>query len=131
MAKEVHPIDPQLAANLRIAKANMAVAKQGVEDAEAAIYTAGGNLIPEKGTVHFTGVKVVTAFAEKWDDEGLAKAEAAWPSISNLPFPFKKVYKADGKAVTYLRENAKDAYDLIAKALTLTPRKPSFELEGE
>jgi hypothetical protein len=131
MYKEVHPINPQFAANLRLAKANLAVAKQGVEDAEAAIYTAGGDLIPEKGTVHFTGVKVATGFTEKWDDEELAKAETAWPSISNLPFPFRKVYKADGKAVTYLRENAKDAYDLIAKALTITPRKPSFELEDE
>lgn len=128
MSKEVHSIDPQLVENLRIAKANLAVAQQNVTDAESAIYLAGKEFLPEKGTVNFTGVKVRTSFYEKWDDLELAGIEQKWPEVSNLPFPFKKTYKADGKAISYIRENAKEAYALIEKALTTTPAKPSFEL---
>lgn len=131
MAKTVLPIDPQLVENLRVAKGNLAIAQKAVQDAEGAIYVAGGANIPEKGTVHFQGVKVVTDFYQKWDDKQLAAAEVEWPKHSNLPFPFKRTYKADGKAITYIRENAKETYEVISPALTLTPKKPSFVLEGE
>lgn len=131
MAKEIHLIDQQLVENLRVAKANLAIAQQAVIDAESAIYSAGESILPEKGTTHFEGVTVVTKVYEKWNDAELSVIEQTWPTVSNLPFPFKKTYKADGRSVTYIRENAKPAYDILAKALTVTPAKPSFELKGE
>jgi hypothetical protein len=129
MTKEIIAIDPQLAANLRAAKQVLAVAQVQVTIAESAIYSAAGDHIPEKGTVHLTGVKISAGFSEKWDQEKLKEIETTWPRKSNLAFPFKKEFKADGRAIAYLRENAKGAYDVLAEALTLTPRKPSFELE--
>jgi hypothetical protein len=131
MSKEVKEIDPQLAANLKTAKANLAIAKQGVEDAEAAIYTAAESFLPEKGTTHVTGVKIVTAVDEKWDQDKLAEIEKTWPRKSNLPFPFKKEFKADTKQITYLRENAVDAYAELEPALTSKPKKPSFTIEDD
>lgn len=131
MAKEVHEIDPQLAVNLKTAKTNLEIAKRDVEAAEAAIYIAAQAFIPEKGTTHVTGVKIVTAMDEKWDQAKLAEIETTWPRKSNLAFPFKKEFKADGKAITYLRENAKEAYAELEPALVSKPKKPAFILEGE
>lgn len=134
MAKEVFEIDSKLSENLKLAKAELKVAQLKVEAAEIAIYNAGiaalpEGKFPEKGTLHFTGVKVAVGVTEKWSDEELAKIEPKWPSVSNLPFPFKKTYKADGKSISYIRENAQAAYDVLAEALTVTPKKPSFDLE--
>lgn len=131
MAKEVLPMDQQLVENLRVAKVNLAVAQQAVQDAESAIYIAAQSNLPEKGTTNFDGVKIVTSFTEKWNDEELAVIETTWPTVSNLAFPFKKTYKADGKSITYIRENAKASYDVLARALTVTPKKPVFELKSE
>lgn len=128
--KEVIQIDPQLSENLRIAKAKFAVAKKEVEDCEIAIYNAAEKSLPEKGTAHVTGVKIVTGYTEKWDDDALAIIEQTWAQTSNLAFPFKKTYKPDGKSITCLRENAEVAYKILAVALTVTPKKPSFELEA-
>lgn len=127
MSKEIRYINPQLSYNLKHAKETLAEAERLVEAAEGAIYIAAGEL-PEEGTVHCTGVKISLGFYQKWADEELQKAETVWPQVSNLPFPFKKTYKADSKAINYLRENAPSAYDAISPALTLTPKKPSFQL---
>lgn len=128
--KEVRTIDTKLVENLRQAKTILYNAQKLVEDAESAIYLAAGPL-PEKGTVHCTGVKISVGFYEKWDNDALQKAEEKWTQFSNLQFPFKKVYKPDGKAISYMRENAATAYAAIEAALTLTNRKPTFELLEE
>lgn len=131
MTKEVHPINPQLIENLKLAKANLKIAEQNVIDAESAIYTAAQSNIPEKGTIHVTGCKIVTGFYEKWNQDTLIEIERTWARKSNLPFPFKQEWKADGKSISYIRDNAADAYAELVKALMLTPKKPSFVLEGE
>ena len=128
--KEIRPIDAKLVENLRQAKAILHNAEKLVEEAESAIYIAAGEM-PEQGTVHCTGVKITLGFYQKWNDEELQKAEAIWPQVSNVPFPFKKTYKADGKAVSYLRDNVPTAYAALEPALTLTNKKPAFTLEDE
>lgn len=125
--KDVRPIDPKLVENLRQAKTILHNAQQLVEDSESAIYLAAGKL-PEKGTVHCEGVKISVGFYRKWSQEKLKEIETTWVRKSNLPFPFKREFKEDAKAVSYIEENAKEAYDVLAEALTLTPRKPSFEI---
>ena len=130
MSKEIRSIDPQLAVNLKEAKAILAEAQKAVEAAESAIYIAAGQL-PEKGTVHCTGVKISLGFYESWSQEKLTEIEKTWPRKSNMPFPFKREWKADGKSVSYIRDNAKEAYDVLAEALTLKPKKPAFALEDE
>ena len=134
MAKTEASIDSTLVENLKTAKANLKIAQDGLLAAESAIYlaaeTALGKL-PEKGTVHCSGVKMSLGFYEGWEQSKLAELEKEWPTKSNLPFPFKIELKADGKQISYLRENAKDAYALLAQALTLKPKKPSFVLADE
>ena len=128
MTKEIFPLDTQLVENLRSAKANQAVADQAVEDAESAIYLAVKDKLPEAGTTYFEGCKIVTKFYDKWHQEKLTEIERTWVRHSNLPFPFRKEWKADGKAISYLRDNVKDAYSKLEEALTLTPAKPAFSL---
>jgi len=129
MAKDVHAIDPQLAANLRAAKDKLDAAKKEVEAAESAIYTASESFRPEKGTTHVTGVKIQTAFSSECDQPKLKALEAEWSKHSNLPFPFRTEFKPDNEAINYIRDNAKKAYDFLAAALTIKPKKPSFTLE--
>lgn len=131
MTKTVLPLDQKLVENLSNARKQLAIAKEVVEQAESAIYLAVEKLLPEKGTTHFEGVKIVTKFYDKWDSSKLDEIEKEWSQKSNLPWPFKKEWKAEGKSITYLRENAPDNYNLISDALTLTPAKPSFTLAGE
>lgn len=122
------PIDQNLIVALRAAKDNLDIAKKLVEKAEGDIYIAVEKALPEKGTTHFEGVKIVTKMYDSWSDEELAIVEVQWSTYSNLPFPFKKVYKADKRAISYIKENTPKSYAFIEKALTLTPAKPSFEL---
>lgn len=129
MAKTVFPIDPQLPHNLKLAKANLKIAAQNVINAESAIYEAGRAHIKETGTVHLTGVKVETSFNEKWNQEKLVEIESTWARKANLAFPFKREWKPDGKALTYVKENAPEAFKVLQEALTSTPAKPAFTLE--
>lgn len=128
MSSEKLPIDSQLVENLRVAKSKLAVAQQIVTDAESAIYLAVQDKLPEKGTTNFEGLKIVTKLSEKWSQEKLTEIERTWPRHSNLPFPFQKEWSPDGKAINYLRDNAKDAYERIEVALTTKPAKPAFNL---
>jgi hypothetical protein len=95
---------------------------------ESAIYEANRASIPEKGT--FTaedGMKITTGFTEEWDQAAVTQAHQKWPS--DLRFPFAGVWKPDGKAISYLRDNAPAAYALLQPALTLKPKKPAFSVK--
>jgi uncharacterized protein with ATP-grasp and redox domains len=132
MSKQVTPIDPSLSLRWKEAKARLSEAQAALLKIESDIYEATQEALgkmPEKGTLHVTGMVIDLGFTEKWDDQKLHEIAQNWSKISNNPFPFKPVWKADGKSVSYLRDNAKEAYDKLAEALTLTPRKPSFKAE--
>lgn len=129
MAKEIIAIDPKLAINLAAARAVLDTAQKALEQAESAIYLAVGDRIPEKGTIHVTGCKIVLGFYEKWNQIKLSEIENTWIRLSNLPFPFKREWKADSGMLKIVRENSPDGIKAIEEALTLTPRKPSFVLE--
>ncbi len=95
---------------------------------ESQIYEQVQKELPEKGTKSFdTGLKITTGFTESWDQEVLNRAYQAWPATHK--FPFHGVWEADGKAVTYIRENQPELYALIREGLTLRPRKPSFSVK--
>lgn len=131
MTKEIIPIDAALAQKLREANAKVSAAKAELENVQAEIYTAVEAVkpLPEKGTTHATGVKIVTGLTEKWNQEKLVEIERTWARKSNQPFPFKQELKADGKAISYIRDNVPESYAVLQEALTLTPKKPSFEAE--
>lgn len=92
---------------------------------ESQIYQNNQADLPDKGT-HTTpeGMKITTGYTEEWSQENLNRAYEQWPA--GVKFPFTGTWKPDGKAVSYLRENAPAMYALIQPALTLKPKKPSF-----
>lgn len=95
---------------------------------ESQLYEQHCASIPEKGT--FTtpeGMKITTGYSEEWSQDQLTAAYQQWPQ--NIKFPFIGVWKADGKAISYLRDNAPEAYAIIQAALTLKPKKPSFSVK--
>jgi hypothetical protein len=126
MPKEVLPIDSTLVDALRTAKANADAANKALTEAQYALYEAVKAHLPEKGTTHFEGIKIATGFYEKWDTAQLTEIQKGW--TANIAFPFKIEYKADGTALKYVRENAPSAYETLTPALTLTEKKPTFEL---
>lgn len=95
---------------------------------ESRIYELTAADLPEKGTHTLpTGMKIATGFTEEWSQEQLYTAYKNW--TASVPFPFIGVWKPDGKAIGYLRDNAPDLYKLIQPALTLKPKKPSFSVK--
>ena len=112
-------------------------AKQAEADAaahrisiESRIYELTHADLPDKGTHTLpTGMKITTGFTEDWDQATLNAVYLDWPP--SLKFPFAGTWKPDGKAITYLRDNAPEAYALIRPALTLKPKKPAFSVKSE
>lgn len=95
---------------------------------ESQIYQQNQASIPDKGTYTTPeGMKIATGYSEDWDQEKVNAAYQQWPE--GVKFPFSGTWKADGKAVSYLRENAPSLYALIQPALTLKPKKPSFSVK--
>lgn len=94
---------------------------------ESKLYEHHQGELPDKGT--FTtgeGMKITTGFTEEWSQEELSRAYEQWPE--GVKFPFSGTWKPDGKAISYLRDNAPAMYALIQPALTLKPKKPSFSV---
>ncbi len=93
---------------------------------ESAIYEIVKGELVAKGTNNFVdaGLKIVTGFTEKWDQEQLIEARDLWKH--NIAFPFKAELKPVAKDISYLKEHAPEAYKEIEQALTLTERKPTF-----
>lgn len=95
---------------------------------ESAIYELTAPDLPDKGThTTDTGMKITTGFSEDWDQEKLNAAYQNWPA--DVKFPFAGTWKPDGKAISYLRENAPSHYALLSPALTLKPKKPAFSVK--
>jgi hypothetical protein len=95
---------------------------------ESQIYELVEAELPEKGTHTLpSGMKIATGFSEEWSQEQLNAAYQDWDA--SVPFPFTGVWKPDGKAISYLRDNLPEAYKKIQPALTLKPKKPAFSVK--
>ena len=129
MSKEVHPIDPQLVEAYRLAKASADAASKALTEAQYKIFEAVKASLPEKGTTHFEGIKIVTGFYDNWDTPQLLEIQKTWEA--NVAFPFKVELKPDSTALKYVKENVPSAYEKLCVALTMKDKKPSFELTGK
>ena len=116
----------ELIDNWKRTKAVLTEAQDAHMKSEYALYEDAKSDIPEKGTFHYGDIKIVTGFTEKWDQDAISKIYQAWDS--DLKFPFKGEWKPDGKAISYIRENASGVYKKLSEALTLSPKKPAFSL---
>lgn len=120
-------IPQNLIDDFRSAKSALKASQDTLQKVEIEIYKTVQHVLPEKGTTHFGEMKIVTGMTEKWEQDVLQKVYEDW--TANVAFPFKREFKAVAKDVSYVREHAPEAYGKIADALTLTPRKPSFEIK--
>ena len=119
-----------LTARWQETKATLEAAQAAHLQSEVDLYNAVRADLPSKGTLTLdTGLKIVTGFTEKWDQEKLGEIYNAWDAP--VKFPFKGEWKPDGKAISYLRENAPDAYRKLSDALTMTEKKPAFSMKTE
>lgn len=96
---------------------------------ESQIYETHAKEIPEKGTYTTPeGMKITTGFTESWDDTELNTAYQQWP-VETVVFPFSTTWKPDSKAIKVLRDSIPNLYRIIEPALTLKPKKPSFNIK--
>ena len=94
-------------------------------EVESKLYEENQANLSDKGTYTTEeGMKISTGFSEEWSQDEINRAYQQWPD--GVKFPFTGTWKPDGKAVTYLRDNAPAMYALLQPALTLKPKKPSF-----
>jgi hypothetical protein len=114
--------------SLRVAKEKLAEQKEAVLQAEITLYEALKEQIPAEGTLSLGALKIKTGFYQKWSQESLIEARRKYPS--GEPFPFSMVYEPDNKQLKYLAEYRPELYEIVRPALSLTPKKPSFEIKG-
>ncbi len=116
----------QLRKRLSVVKATEEAAKKERLTIEREIIGLLADELKEQGTTNIHGLKIVTGYTRKWDQaelQGLVER-----GIPPKLFPFKVEYKEDKKMSDYLANNEPDVWEKIAKALTLTPRKPSVSI---
>ena len=94
---------------------------------EQAMLQEAGDL-PVKGTTQIAeGVKVTTGFAVKYDQQELENIHKSG-KVPN--WPFKIEHKPVAAELKYLESNEPEMFRLIDDTSTVTPRKPSFKVEG-
>ena len=114
--------------NLRLAKVNLAKAKEDLFKAEVAVYESVKDKLPEEGTFKEGDLKIKTGHYYKWNQETLLLSKANFPKDD--PWPFVSEYKPDNKSIKYLKEHKPNVYKILLPALVVTPKKPSFEILG-
>jgi hypothetical protein len=110
-------------------KAVLKAAQEAHLQSEIDLYNAVKGELPNKGTYYAGDITIVTGHTEKWDQEKLNEIHHEWDGT--LKFPFKGEWKADGKAISYIRDNVPGVYRTLSDALTLTEKKPAFSVKGE
>lgn len=96
-------------------------------EAEGEIYMLVEKDLKESGVNNLPeGIKITTGFTEKWDQEQLREIQSSWQS--NL-WPFKTEFKKDSALLKALQQTNAEGYAVVAKALTLTPCKPTFAVK--
>ena len=83
--------------------------------------------LPEKGTKEIcNGMKLTTGFSKSYDQEQLMELYA---SNKMKNFPFEKTFKPVNADLKYIEKNDKEAFMLIEKCATMTPKKVAFKAE--
>ena len=111
------------------------LANQGRIRSEKEILEIVGKDLKEKGSNPFPGgVKITTGMDEKWDSNLVNDIYQRWSDgeIATLPFfPFITDWKPESKKLSILKETMSEAafYKIFSDALTIKPKKPSFEIK--
>lgn len=112
----------------KIAKQHSDKAKEDLLTVETSIIKVLGDEL-KKGTNNFGELKITCSNSERWDQLEIASARNSWPST--VPFPFVSEYQPDNKQISYIKEHNPEAYKLLEKALSISPKKAAFSIKKE
>lgn len=70
-------------------------------------------------------IKITAELDRKWDNEKLIVLRN---SIAEDYFPFKEKFSEKKKMSDEIEKNVPDLWAIISKALTISPKKPAFEV---
>jgi hypothetical protein len=76
-----------------------------------------------------TGLKIVTGLTETLDQDAAMEVYRNWPK--DIPFPLKKQFALDKKALDFCREHYPEQIRKIDACITAKPKKPSFSYKSE
>jgi hypothetical protein len=86
--------------------------------------------IKDSGTTTLeTGLKIVTGLTETLDQDTTMEVYRDWPK--DIPFPLKKQFAIDKKALDFCREHYPEQIRKIDACITAKPKKPSFSYKSE
>lgn len=88
-----------------------------------------GSELPIKGTSNFGALKIVSGVTEKWDQDAITRASVRWPN-KRFPFPFRQEWKPNNDDLRTMGDNFPDLWERLEDAVTVEPRKPTFEVKG-
>src|SRR5262245_56545788 len=71
-----------------------------------------------------TGLKIVTGLTETLDQEAAMEVYRNWPK--DIPFPLKKQFALDKKALDFCREHYPAEIRKLDACIVAKPKKPSF-----
>ena len=84
----------------------------------------------DAGTVNLdTGLKIVFGLTEKLDQDAAMEVYRNWPK--DIPFPLKKQFAMDKKALDFCREHYPEDIRKIDACIIAKPKKPSFSFKSE
>jgi len=83
-------------------------------------------VVEDEGTTTVGNLKIETGYTRKFDQAKLAAIAQDFPPEL---WPFKTEYSEVRRGTRYLENNQPELWDVIAGALTLTPRKPAITLK--
>jgi hypothetical protein len=76
-----------------------------------------------------TGLKIVSGLTETLDQDAAMEVYRDWPK--DIPFPLKKQFALDKKALDFCREHYPEQVRKIDACITVKPKKPSFSYKSE
>jgi hypothetical protein len=86
--------------------------------------------IKESGaTTLETGLKIVSGLTEALDQDAAMDVYRDWPK--DIPFPLKKQFAIDKKALDFCREHYPEEIRKIDACIIAKPKKPSFSYKSE
>lgn len=117
-----------LKAGWRRAKADEEAAREQRVAIERRMVALLGDLVPQEGNFHQSGLSISTGYNRKWDQARLTSLAAV---IDEAYWPFKPEWREDRRASRVFEERFPDMWRHLTSALTLTPAKPVVKVEDK
>lgn len=126
MIKISKDVEDKIKQLVEIKRHERAVAEERRRLEEEIIGDLNVDLDQDNDNIKFDDVKINFGMENKWDQSILDEIRFEVPDDL---WPFKAVWKEDGKRVKFLENNEPDIWKVIETALTVQPKRPYFQVE--